>query len=393
MTSISNLWKENKELFSNKKLQQIISFIGEGKLKDNNQTCQELRELLDRVPTEVLKMYAEECLTESFTDSGFVLQDIINQIGLRLGFNVRHGLYRGKINGIGYDGLWETKENHNIIIEVKTTDAYRINLNTIANYRKKLSDAKEIDFEKSSILIIVGRKDTGDLEAQIRGSQHAWDIRLISTDALINLLNLKEKLNDAKTSHQINSILRPFEYTRVDKLIDLIFVTAQDLELDDDDEKDNVIPEKNNKKQKKKESPVTFHQECIDKIANKLNINFIKQSRSSYSDKNNTTGVTVAISKSYPVANNRTKYWFAFHPHQREFLKQFNKAHVSYGCGSNKNIFLLDLDLILSNLDNLWTTEKNDKIYWHIVIYEEKGNFKLQLPNKNDYLDLTKYKV
>jgi len=35
------------------------------------------------------------------------------------------------------------------------------------------------------VLIVVGRQDTGELEAQIRGSRHAWDIRLISAEALL----------------------------------------------------------------------------------------------------------------------------------------------------------------------------------------------------------------
>jgi hypothetical protein len=42
--------------------------------------------------------------------------------------------------------------------------------------------------DQSSILIVVGREDTGDLEAQIRGSRHAWDVRLISVDALLRLM-------------------------------------------------------------------------------------------------------------------------------------------------------------------------------------------------------------
>ena len=89
--------------------------------------------------------------------------------------------------------------------------------------------------ENSSILIVVGREDTGDLESQVRGSRYAWNIRIISTDALIQLLKLKETFNDAKTILQITELLKPREYTRVDKLIDLIFETSKDLQLDDID--------------------------------------------------------------------------------------------------------------------------------------------------------------
>ena len=64
---------------------------------------------------------------------------------------------------------------------------HRIQLDKIAEYRQKLSTAKQIS-EPSSILILVGREDTGELEAQIRGSRQPGDMRLISIDALLKLV-------------------------------------------------------------------------------------------------------------------------------------------------------------------------------------------------------------
>ena len=94
-------------------------------------------------------------------------------------------------------------ETDSIIVEVKTTDAYRINLDHIYGYKRKLIDQKKIA-ENASFLIVVGRKDTGDLEAQIRGSRYGWDFRLISVDSLMKLVQLKENLNDEKTVKQIS---------------------------------------------------------------------------------------------------------------------------------------------------------------------------------------------
>ncbi len=68
----------------------------------------------------------------------------------------------------------------------------------------------------SSVLIVVGREDTGELEAQVRGSRHAWDMRLISADALIKLVELKEGAGDPETGRKICSLLAPMEYTRLD---------------------------------------------------------------------------------------------------------------------------------------------------------------------------------
>lgn len=182
--SLADLWKNSKEQIYDKHLQQIITFAGDGKLTDNSIVSQEMREYLSQVPSTYLERYADECLSESFTNSGFALQDIVNQIGLRLGYDITYGRYRGSTNQIGFDGIWISPDKHGIVAEVKTTDAYRIDLNVISEYRRKLIADNQFSESNSSILIVVGRKDTGDLEAQVRGSKHAWDIRIISVDAL-----------------------------------------------------------------------------------------------------------------------------------------------------------------------------------------------------------------
>ena len=110
-----------------------------------------------------------------------------NELGRRLDYQVENGKYQGTTNAIGFDGIWVSPEAHSIVVEVKTTDAYRVSLDTIAVYRDKLRSSGRIG-NSSSILIIVGRDDTGELEAQVRGSRHAWDIRLISTEALLKLV-------------------------------------------------------------------------------------------------------------------------------------------------------------------------------------------------------------
>jgi hypothetical protein len=133
------------------------------------------------------------------------------------------------------DGLWEAPDGHAIIIEIKATDAYRINLDVVADYRAKLFESGRIT-KKSSILIVVGRNDTGDLEAQIRGSRHAWDTRIISTEALVKLVELKIKSEEDKTTEKIRNLLVPFEYTRLDNIIDVMFAAAKDVEASAGDE-------------------------------------------------------------------------------------------------------------------------------------------------------------
>jgi hypothetical protein len=394
MKNIIEFWDENPDLFKSKSLSQILTFIGEGKLLDNSDTSKEFRQLLDIVPTEILKGYVNDCLTDKFENSGFALQDIINQIGQRLGFQIKYGLYKGKKNSIGFDGIWTSKDNYSYIIEVKTTDAYRINLDTIVEYKYKLIESKDIIQEKSSILIIVGREDTGDLEAQIRGSKHAWDIRLLSSDSLIRLLILKELLNDIRTIQQINEILKPNEYTKIDKLIELIFITSQDIQLVNNQE--SILDEENDlqKDNIMKHVQFSFSDNCFLKIQKHLNNLFKKESRTGYTDFDNKIGLINIISKKYTL-NKNEKYWFGFQLHQKIFLQNYENAYIGFGCGSEELIFLIPFNELKPLLNNMNITEREDTMYWHVVILRINENYYVYQPlNKNNKkYDITKYKI
>jgi hypothetical protein len=141
-------------------------------------------------------------LVAEFEASGLRQSEFCRGRGLALStlqrFNVKDGRYRGTAGKVGFDGIWSTTEGDAILAEVKTTDVYRLSLETTASYRRDLIKQGAIPEESSSILYVVGRSSTGDLEAQVRGSRHAWDIRLISVDALFRLVKIKEELEDQK---------------------------------------------------------------------------------------------------------------------------------------------------------------------------------------------------
>ena len=51
---------------------------------------------------------------------------------------------------------------------------------------------------------------------ETRGSKYAWSVRIISVDALVRLLTLKEEIEDPKIIQQISAILIPREFTKLD---------------------------------------------------------------------------------------------------------------------------------------------------------------------------------
>jgi hypothetical protein len=192
--SLTQLSAKSPELFYQYTIKQLVAFAGDGTLADGSKCSKEFRDYLRELPAEKLFAHVEFCLSNVFDKSGFVLQDLVNELGRRLDYEVENGLYQGKAGQIGWDGIWTAPNGHSIVVEVKTTDAYRINLDSgAANYRRKLIEVGKIK-ERSSILIVVGRQDTGDLEAQIRGSRHAWDARIISTEALVKACRAQGEL-------------------------------------------------------------------------------------------------------------------------------------------------------------------------------------------------------
>ena len=79
-----------------KRIEQIVKIAGDGRLIDGGETTKEFREFLANVPDSTyLGRYVNECLQQPFESSGLVLQDLINEVGKRLGFKVEHGRYAG----------------------------------------------------------------------------------------------------------------------------------------------------------------------------------------------------------------------------------------------------------------------------------------------------------
>jgi len=136
--ALVDLWKTNRAQFDEKQVHQVIAFAGSGKLLDGSLTSKEFREYLSIVGSSHLIRYADQCLTTKFDGSGLALQDIVNELGRRLGFEVTGGRYRGATGQNGYDGLWQFDGGRSIVVEVKTTDAYRMDMNVFAAYRKGL---------------------------------------------------------------------------------------------------------------------------------------------------------------------------------------------------------------------------------------------------------------
>lgn len=371
--NLTQIWHDQPEFLAGKSYRQIIQISGDGRLRDGNETSSEVRDWLRVIPLERLKSCAEECLTTNFEDSGHALQDVTNEIGVRLGFKVTPGRYRGIKNAVGNDGLWVGEDEFSFLIEVKTTDAYRINLDTVAEYRDQLVSERRLDESKSSIVIVVGRQDTGDFEAQIRGSQHAWDIRLISVDALLRLAEVKEQLNDWSTSNKINRLLRPVEYTRLDGIVELLFAAKQDLETSD------TVPPPDDEQSATKAQKATggkydaVRETAALRIGEKLGVTFVRRGRAIRASSDGKMRLVCLASQRYTGPGGSDGYWYGFARSQKAFLDEADEGYVAFVCGDSEKIFLVTREEIFSWLSEFLTTPPNpesadDIRHWHLYL-------------------------
>jgi len=229
MSLVDLLKTSPDELFS-KHLWQIIAFAGTGKLLDGGDTSAEFREVLSNIPVEALSQWGQEAARGKFDGSGFALQDIVNEVGRRLGFTVRPGTYRGG-GGEPYDGLWQARAGHCVVVETKTSDNFTIDLKKLAEYRRQVLTSKRLGEQDSSILLVLGRQDTGDYEDRIKGSRYAFIMRFITVDALLLLLDLKQAATDecasASLSAKIFELFTSPKFIGLDPVVDLVAVAPR----------------------------------------------------------------------------------------------------------------------------------------------------------------------
>jgi hypothetical protein len=219
-------------------------------------------------------------------------------------------------------------------------------------------------------LIVVGRDDTGALEAQVRGSRYAWDIRLISIERLIKLVQIKEKSDDPATLIQIRQLLHPFEYTKLDRIIDVIFTTTVDVENQQEEaEKPEDDEGKEHETKQSWTEPALLNakrEAAIAAFADLRKTDLLKRTRTFFWSADKKLRVCCTVPKRYE--GDYQPYWYAYHPKWDAFLSE-GDGFLILCCMDLESAFAVPQNWFEENKANLNATEKPDgKIYWHIPL-------------------------
>ena len=212
-------------------MKQVVTNAGDGTL-ENEASVNELRQFFSLIDLHTMGRLLGECYgkdrrfkfdARGDARRGYAFQNLVNEMGRRLGYAVENGLYRGKKNEIGFDGLWKAADGSYIIMESKTSDDYSISIESVIGYRDNLIFDHKIPKKKCSILIVYGRDDKMALRNTVKGSNENSNIRLISANALFQLVKIFSEIKNDVVLNQINNLLRPRDYFVLDNLVELVF--------------------------------------------------------------------------------------------------------------------------------------------------------------------------
>jgi hypothetical protein len=213
-------------------LQQILELVGT--LDDSagaNTARERFRKYLDDSVGKIgaVRDYVETCLRTVGPQYNRALQDLVNHVASLIQFEVEFGRYSGVINEIGYDGIWRSKDL-DIVVEVKTTDAYAIKTATLLGYIDQLISEKRLQsWDRTIGLYLVGRPDAElkQLENAILAEKRTHQLRVAT---IHNVLALGELVENKRISHdEAVLLLRPVGVS-ADNIIGLVDRVAGDLQ-------------------------------------------------------------------------------------------------------------------------------------------------------------------
>ena len=367
----------------NLSLKEIIDSTADGKLKDRGQGASRFRAFLESMSLDELGKLIQQALTGPA--DGRALQDVVNILGMKLGFKVEHGLYSGKHGSIGFDGLWQLNEQY-LVVECKTTDAYRISTKTLLNYASKIREERQVK-HSIPILLVVGRFDTGDIEAQIRGSRIDELFSVIGVDALLEIAKLSEKLYDGPASNSLSQFLLPEDHTRLDNIVwmmkDLISEksqghinesqkTSKNTERIDVSGLDNL---RNSMIKKLKDSKGGLH-----KFSNRSKVLYETQTNEKY---------IFLVSKKYTRDN--IDYWYSIRPYWYELMKKYGGGLV-LGFEEESDFVCIPIDDLRELIKGTNRDISKSESSWKMEIRKIETKLELQLPKFGKTISLEDYK-
>jgi len=209
------------------------------------------------------------------------------------------------------------------------------------------------------------------------------------------------EVEDQLLTDKIRKVLLPFEYTRVDNIIDLVFETQKDAEPQQEvqtveSENADVAVQSDDNIAHYEFTPTAEleakRSACVDAFYKQRSLSYVRKSKTNFVDEGGNIAVTCAISKRYDRPSQ--VYWYAMHPAWLSFMHSVNEGYFLLGCMDTNLFYAVPVKLIQSVLEKLGTTtKKNGEQYWHILLAEDNSMVKWNLSKVGEMIDLNEYHI
>lgn len=228
-------------------LDLIVSLAGDW--ADSSRASKQFREIIEneQTSTEEISAYLQEAINGTDDHHNRAIQDLVNNIGQRLGFRVDYGVYQGRSDTIGYDGHWvsaATETETHLIVETKKSTSFSIDLNQAGGYIDEFTDQRDISHEQVYGLYVIGEGNIETVAQTILGSQYREQMRVIRAEQLLNLLEIQQE--STLRHEQVVDLLLPINAVNVGQLVGLVQDVIEFRDRDDGENGPNHNDNENN---------------------------------------------------------------------------------------------------------------------------------------------------
>jgi hypothetical protein len=211
-------------------------------------------------------------------------------------------------------------------------------------------------------------------------------------------VKLKLDSDIPETGRKIRSVLNPVEYTRLDRLVDVMFTTATDVtplaQVEPEFAVDPEITSEASAKLENRVSPATTgtwvftdplllenkRRALTEALSGKLHEPLIKKSRALFWSADHAKRIVCTVSKRY-LKRASYPYWYAYHPRWNDFLLQGDEGYLVLGCMDLLSAFAVPRDVVQEALPKLNTTTTENGTYWHIhIVQSANGDYEMLAP-------------
>ncbi len=152
--------------------------------------------LRDNAPDlDVIDDYIRTCRARPDEQHDRALQDLLNHLGTRLGFDVEYGPYVRLPGSIASHGRWVSPAGDQVVVEIRRRESYADQRPTLARLLEQLIHERRIaGWDRALGLYILTEPgiDPRHLEKSIQSESRTHSLRMVRPESLLSLARLVE---------------------------------------------------------------------------------------------------------------------------------------------------------------------------------------------------------